>query len=89
MHLIKRILAVTPYQLRLEFSDGAIRIVDLEEKIKNRAVSKDSKYRDLLDPEYFASVKLNSEWGTIYWENGIDFCPDSLFMVSEPVSRYE
>ena len=86
MHLIKNIIEVKPYKLILEFNGGEIRSVDLEKKIRSRSQSPDSKYKALIDKNYFASVRLHPEWETIYWDNGIDFCPDVLYMDGEPVS---
>jgi hypothetical protein len=39
---------------------------------------------ELLHPEKFSQVSLNS-YGTLQWSNGIDFCPDVLYKLSEPV----
>lgn len=86
MHLVKSILEVKPYKLILKFSNGEVRSVDLENRILKRSQSPDSKYRALIDKDYFSSVKLHPEWETVYWENGIDFCPDVLYMEGEPVN---
>jgi hypothetical protein len=40
-------------------------------------------YSLLLQPDYFKSVKLDS-YGTLCWENEIDFCPDVLYQMSVP-----
>ena len=36
----------------------------------------------------FASVKLNPEIETIYWDNGIDFCPDMLYAMGKKSDRF-
>jgi len=87
MHLIKKILDVEPYKLTLEFNTGEVKIVDLEEKIRNRSNTKGSKYAALLEPDYFKGVKLQSEWETIYWDNGLDFCPDVLYNIGKIVKK--
>ena len=33
----------------------------------------------MFDANNFSRVKLNEDFGTIYWDNGIDLCPDVLF----------
>jgi len=41
--------------------------------------------KELLKPQIFSQVTLDS-YGTLVWSNGIDFCPDVLYGLSEPVS---
>lgn len=86
VHLIKKILSVEPYRICVLFNTGESRVVNLSEKLKEWANSETSKYRELLEPGYFETVRLNKELETIYWENGIDFCPDSLYAWSEPAN---
>jgi len=45
----------------------------------------DSKFRQLLDPEYFVTVKLEAEFASISWDNGIDLCPDVLYALGKRV----
>jgi len=44
--------------------------------------SPDSKFKALMNPSYFQQVKLDHESETIYWENGIDLCPDVLYSMA-------
>ena len=81
IHLIKKIVDKKPYKLKLEFNTGETLWVDLEELIKSKSSANDSIYKPLLDEKYFSSVKLQPEWETIYWDNGLDFCPDTLYML--------
>jgi hypothetical protein len=39
----------------------------------------DGVFTPLKDPEYFRSVRVNPEVGTIVWPNGADLCPDVLY----------
>ena len=82
MHLIKEIVDVRPYELDLRFDSGEIRTVDLKSDLQEWSKSPDSIFSELLDPEYFMSVKLNQDFETVYWENGIDLCPDVLYQKS-------
>jgi hypothetical protein len=66
--------------LVLEFDDGEIKTVDLEKRLWEWSQASGSKFRALLDPEYFKSIKLNKELEHVYWDNGIDFSPNSLHM---------
>ena len=83
IHLIKEIKEVSPYKLRLKFNTGEIKEIDLEKKLKEWSKSQGSTFRKLLEPEYFNSVKLNAEIETVYWDNGIDFCPDVLYSMAK------
>ena len=82
IHLIKEIKEVNPFRLKLKFNTGETREVDLEEKLKEWSKTPGSIYKQLLEPDYFKEVKLNPEIETIYWENGIDFCPDVLYSMA-------
>jgi hypothetical protein len=65
--------------VRLEFTDGSRREVDLEvylrgpvfEPIKN-------------DPAVFRSVRVDAQLGTIVWPNGADIDPDVLYHGLKP-----
>jgi len=82
IHLIKNIKSISPYKLELEFNTGEIKTVDLEKKLNEWSKSPESKFKDLLNPDYFRKVKLDKELETIYWDNGIDLCPDVLYSIN-------
>ena len=83
LHLIKNINKVELYKLNLLFNTGESKTVDLSQKLNEWAKSPDSKYKELLNEKYFKSVKLNEDLNTIYWDNGIDFCPDMLYNLAQ------
>ncbi len=83
IHLIKRIIAAEPFELTLQFNTGEIRTVNLAPKLSEWSQTPDSAFKDLLDADYFVSVQLNEEMQSIYWENGIDLCPDVLYQMSQ------
>jgi Protein of unknown function (DUF2442) len=83
MHFVKEIQKTEPFKLHLKFEDGVVRVVDFEKRLALWSTSEQSIYKKLLNPEYFRQVKLNKELETIYWDNGIDFCPEVLFQWSE------
>ncbi|MBI4646258.1 MAG: DUF2442 domain-containing protein [Bacteroidia bacterium] len=85
LYFINEIINTTPYKLTLKFNTGEIKIINLEKKIKARSKTESSKYKALLDPDYFNSVKLQPEWETIYWDNGLDFCPDVLYNMGKSI----
>ena len=87
IHLITELIAVEPYKLTLKFNSGEIRSVDLEGKLQEWAANPNSKFSQLKNPEYFKKVKLDPDFNSIVWENGIDLCPDVLYDLSIEVNR--
>jgi uncharacterized protein DUF2442 len=69
------------YRLRLGFSDGVVRDVDLT-GLRNRG----GIFAPLQDPDYFALVKVDPEAGTIVWPNGSDLDPLVLHGDFEPAT---
>jgi hypothetical protein len=70
-----RISSVQPlhdYTLRIGFSDGSSREVDLEQELWGPI------FEPLRDPVEFRKVSVDSELGTIVWPNGADLDPDVL-----------
>lgn len=85
MRHVKAIINVEPFKLKLRFDNGEILTVDLEERLRKRAAYENSIYKKLLDPEYFKTVKINKEVEFIYWDNGMDFCSDVLYMMAKNI----
>ena len=67
------------YRLRLGFSDGLVREVDL-----SRLGERGGVFVPLRDPEYFAQVRVDPEAGTVVWPNGVDLDPLVLHGDYEP-----
>lgn len=61
------------YQLHLQFDDGTDGNVDISKLVPFKGV-----FEPLRDKEYFARVFVNSDIGTICWENGADLSPAYL-----------
>ncbi len=81
---LPRVVAVEPLdgsRLRLTFTDGLIREVDLSGELWGPMAE------PLLDPEYFRQVRVDAELGTVVWPNGFDLDPDVLHGDFEPASR--
>jgi hypothetical protein len=75
--MLKDIVKVKPlknHRLQLEFEDGVKGEVDLRKLIKFKGV-----FKPLEDYTFFVKVKVNPEWGTIFWPNGADLDPDVLY----------
>lgn len=77
--LSKKIISAEPYKLKLCFDKDEVKFVDLQPKLLEWSKSTESKFKKLLDPEYFQSVKYDPEMESIYWDNGIDLSPNVLY----------
>ena len=70
---VRAVEPLDKFEVRLKFTDGSQKVVDLEpylhgpifEPVRN-------------DPSLFRSVKVDPEVGTIVWNNGADVDPDVL-----------
>jgi len=74
MTRIRSVLLLEGFQVKLTFTDGSEREVDLAPYL-NGPVFEPLKR----DPEVFRSVRVDDELGTIVWPNGADICPDALY----------
>lgn len=75
--MLKNIIEVKPlenYKLYLRFEDNNEGVIDISKIIEFTGIFTPLKVLD-----YFQTVKLNPEWGTIYWDNGADLDPDVLY----------
>ena len=81
---LPRIVSVEPlddFRLRLAFTDGVVREVDLSDDLWGQMAE------PLKDPDYFRRVSVDTELGTVVWPNGYDLDPDVLHGDHEPVGR--
>ncbi len=69
------------YNIRVEFSDGVVKEVDLREELYGEV------FEPLKDVEFFKQVKVNSETNTIEWPNGADFAPEFLYEIGQEVKH--
>lgn len=72
-----RIRGVQPLEnfvVRLEFTDGTVRDVDLEPFLHGPVFEPVHS-----DAEFFRSVRVDERAGTIVWPNGADIDPDVLY----------
>ena len=83
---ISSVKALENYQLHLKFEDTQEGVVDISQLIEFTGI-----FAPLQDLTYFNQVKLNPEWGTIYWENGADLDPDVLYSIvtNQPIQIKE
>jgi len=71
------------YHVRLTFTDGTSRIVDLSPYMNGPILE------PLRDPTEFRRVRVDPGLGTIVWPNGADICPDVLYHGRTPASMEE
>jgi hypothetical protein len=69
------------YQLRLEFNDGKVKVVDLKNELYGEI------FEPLKDLDFFKKVTLNPDIGTIEWPNGADFAPEFLYEAGQEVRK--
>jgi hypothetical protein len=77
-----RVKAVKPnpdYTITLVFTNGEVKRFDVKPYL-NIGI-----FQELKDRSIFNSVK--PFLGSVQWENGQDFCPDTLYMDSIPETR--
>ena len=76
-----RVIKVVPndnYTITLTFANHEIRVFDVKPYIDKGI------FRELRDLHHFNSVR--PFLGSIQWQNGQDFCPDTLYEESKPIS---
>lgn len=76
-----RVIKVLPesgYRIYLEFSNGERREFDVTPYLKKGI------FRKLKDEEYFKRVRVSM--GTVEWPGGQDFCPDTLYELSDVIA---
>jgi len=75
-----RVKAVKPnpdYTITLVFTNGEVRLFDVKPYL-NKGI-----FQELKDKGAFNSVR--PLLGSVQWQNGQDFCPDTLYSESIPV----
>ncbi|HEY7962436.1 MAG TPA: DUF2442 domain-containing protein [Solirubrobacteraceae bacterium] len=83
-HLLARITTVEPldgFRLRLSFTDGLVREVDLSGDLWGPLAE------PLQDAAYFRQIRVDPELGTVVWPNGYDLDPDVLHGDHEAMLR--
>jgi hypothetical protein len=78
---VRRATPLNGFTLRLEFTDGSERTLDMEPYLKGPIFEPLRR-----DPALFRSVRVDEELGTIVWPNGADICPDVLVHGRTPVA---
>jgi hypothetical protein len=83
LHYIKEIILVENYSVSCLFNTGEVKVVDLRSIVEKYKNLNDGLISTLADKDYFKSVRLDS-YGTLGWDNGVDFDPENLYKMSNP-----
>jgi hypothetical protein len=73
MHEVKNAHYLKEYILEIEFEDGKRKTVDFKNRLYGEV------FEPLLNIERFKKFNIDKQLGTIVWETGADFCPDTLY----------
>lgn len=71
---VVEVKVIKDYTLYLRFENGVQGEVDISKIIPFKGI-----FSKLEDKEYFATVYVNNELGTIVWDNGADISPSCLY----------
>ena len=74
---VKDVKATDDYKLILTFTDDKVKIFDVTPYLDK------GFFKQLKDKSYFKSVKPFMD--SIQWQNGQDFCPDTLYSESKSI----
>lgn len=73
---VKDVKPNSDYTLTLTFTNGEVRVFDVKPYLDKGI------FKELKDKSLFNSVK--PFLGSVQWNNGQDFCPDTLYLESTP-----
>ena len=79
MILIRSVKPLEKFKVRLEFSNGEQKVVDLEPLLRGPIFEPLRQ-----DPKLFRAVHVDEDLGTIVWDNGADIDPDVLYGTYRP-----
>jgi Protein of unknown function (DUF2442) len=81
LHYIQKIINVEEYSVICLFNTAEVRTIDFRAIIEKYKKINDGLVSKLADINYFQTVRLDS-YGTLSWDNGVDFDPDNLYHIS-------
>lgn len=84
LHKITEIISIQPFLIECVFDKIEKRKIDLADWIAEFKTDNNGWTSLLADPNYFVKAKLAS-YGTLCWDNEVDFDPNVLYIKSEPI----
>lgn len=82
MITVTEVQALEDCRIRIGFSDGAVKEIDLSRLLANVRVV----FIALRDPRVFKRVRVNPETRTVQWPGEVDLDPEVLYGLFEPAS---
>ena len=82
LHVVE-VTCLEGYALRLRFSDGVAKVVDLRDELFGEV------FEPLKETSVFHAVTINPNTNTIEWPNGADFAPEFLYRIGKTVTEAE
>lgn len=76
---VTRVEPLEGYHLRVGFTDGSERVIDVEHFLRGPIFEPVKRDRAL-----FEAVRVEPKLGTVVWPNGADIDPDVLYGTEEP-----
>ena len=73
---VKDVKPTDDYKLVLTFTNNEVKIFDVTPYLEK------GFFKQLKDKSYFKNVKPFMD--SVQWQNGQDFCPDTLYLESKP-----
>jgi hypothetical protein len=75
------VVVVKPYVLRVLFTDGSVREIDLKDELRGPI------FEPLRDPEFFARAQIDARMGVVTWPNGADFAPEFMYRAGRVIAE--
>ena len=76
---VDRATPLDGYRIRIRFTDGTERVIDIEPYLRGSIFERVRRER-----AFFESVAVDAVLGTIVWPNGADIDPDVLYGIARP-----
>jgi hypothetical protein len=78
---VENVSHIDGYRLRIGFSDGSIKDVDLAGELHGEI------FVPLTELDFFLKVSVNPDTRTIEWPNGADFAPEFLYKIGVEIKK--
>jgi hypothetical protein len=78
---ITKVIPLEDFTLILLFDSGELRLLDMNPYIQGEGI-----WGRLKDWELFSKVRAREGFGGLVWTDDLDYCPDSAFIASKPLS---
>ena len=79
LRYVTAVEARTGFRLMVSFSDGSVKVVDLEGRLTGEV------FEPLKDRDYFVRAFVHADLETVCWPNGADLAPEYLWEIGELV----